>query len=163
MDMINPADKKNKQARLQAILQLIEEVPIQRQEELLEHLEQKGFVVTQATVSRDIKELFLVKTSTDKGYRYTASPRELLHDPQKEGRFRTIFKESVIKVDYAGHTVSVKCYTGMANAACGVFDALQWDNVVGTLSGDDTFFILARTERDARIICAELSPFMNEV
>lgn len=51
----------------------------------------------------------------------------------------------------------VKCYSGMANAACEVFDALQWKNVVGTLSGDDTFLIVARSERDAKTICSELT------
>lgn len=57
----------------------------------------------------------------------------------------------------SGHVVLVKCYSGMANAACEVFDALQWKNVVGTLSGDDTFLIVARSERDAKTICTELT------
>ncbi len=155
-------DNKTKQNRQQAILQLIEEQPINRQEELLQHLKQRGFVVTQATVSRDIRELFLVKVSTDGGYRYTSGRSDATQNTQQSGRFQTIFRESVLKVDYAGHTVVVKCYTGMANAACGVFDSLGWSNVVGTLSGDDTFFILARTERDAKVICNELVPFIGQ-
>ncbi|MFI3170255.1 MAG: arginine repressor [Faecalibacterium sp.] len=156
------SETKNKKARLQAILQLIEERSINRQEELLEHLKQKGFAVTQATVSRDIRELSLVKASTEQGYRYISARPEQMKNAHNTGRFQTIFRESVIKVDYAGHTVVVKCYTGMANAACGVFDSLGWNNVVGTLSGDDTFFILARTERDAKIICNELIPFIGQ-
>ena len=128
-------DVKSKGERQQVILRLVQEHPISRQEVLLDHLSKEGFEVTQATVSRDIRELCLVKAATAEGYRY----------------------ESVLGVDYAGHVVLVKCYSGMANAACEVFDALQWKNVVGTLSGDDTFLIVARSERDAKTICSELT------
>ena len=145
-----------KSARHQAILDLIEKYPIDRQEELLAHLRRAGFEVTQATVSRDIRELQLVKTAGSDGrYRYVqaSGAGKVTHSP---GRFETIFRESVLRVDYAGHIVLVKCYSGMANAACEVFDALQWKNVVGSLSGDDTFLIVARSERDAKTICTEL-------
>ena len=70
-----------------------------------------------------------------------------------------IFRESVLKVDYAGHMVLVKCFSGMANAACEVFDAKQWEDVVGTLSGDDTFFILIRTEQAAADISHKLQQY----
>ena len=141
-------DTKTKAERLQTILRLVQEHPISRQEVLLEHLRNEGFEVTQATVSRDIRELCLVKAATTEGYRYVSSRNESFN-PKTQGRFETIFHESVLGVDYAGHVVLVKCYSGMANAACEVFDALQWKNVVGTLSGDDTFFILMRNEEDA--------------
>jgi len=148
-----------KSARHQAILDLIEQHPIDRQEELLAYLRRKGFDVTQATVSRDIRELQLVKTATpDGGYRYMAASAsgKAAHSP---GRFELIFRESVVKVDYAGHMVLVKCFSGMANAACEVFDAKTWDGVVGTLSGDDTFFILMRTEEAAAEITAQLQRY----
>ena len=141
--------------RQQAILRLVREYPISRQEVLLDYLSKEGFEVTQATVSRDIRELCLVKAATAEGYRYVSSRNEGFN-PKAQGRFETIFHESVLGVDYAGHVVLVKCYSGMANAACEVFDALQWKNVVGTLSGDDTFLIVARSERDAKTICSEL-------
>ena len=147
---------KSKTARLHAILRLIEQYPISRQEVLIDYLAKEGFNVTQATVSRDIRELCLVKASTTDGYRYVASHSETMNT-KAQGRFETIFRESVLGVDYAGHIVLVKCYSGMANAACEVFDALKWNNVVGTLSGDDTFLIVARSERDAKTICAELT------
>lgn len=146
-----------KSARHQAILDLIEQHPIDRQEDLLAHLREEGFDVTQATVSRDIRELQLVKTATADGrYRYVpaSASGKVTHSPS---RFEMIFRESVLKVDYAGHMVLVKCFSGMANAACEVFDAKQWDNVVGTLSGDDTFFILMRSEDDAAAICKRCS------
>ena len=142
----NPAEAKGKTERQQTILRLIQEHPISRQEVLLEHLRQEGFEVTQATAD---------------GYRYVSSHNESLN-PKMQGRFETIFHESVLGVDFAGHVVLVKCYSGMANAACGVFDALKWKNVVGTLSGDDTFLIVARSERDAKTICSELTRHIGQ-
>ena len=132
-------DVRSKGERQQAILRLVREYPISRQEVLLDYLSKEGFEVTQATVSRDIRELCLVKAATAEGYRYVSSRNESFN-PKTQGR----------------HVVLVKCYSGMANAACEVFDALQWKNVVGTLSGDDTFLIVARSERDAKTICSEL-------
>ena len=149
-----------KRARHKMILELIEKMPIDRQEELMNQLRAHGFDVTQATVSRDIRELRLVKASTDDGnYRYVASSAgQRVHTPN---RFETIFRESVLRVDYAGHIVLVKCFTGMANAACEVFDAMVWQDVVGTLSGDDTFFILMRSEPAAHAICDELNKYVT--
>lgn len=150
-----------KSARHQMILKLIAEHPIDRQEELLRHLRTAGFEVTQATVSRDIRELRLVKTATgDGGYRYI-SPQSHSKPTHSTNRFETIFRESVLKVDYAGNIVLVKCFSGMANAACEVFDSMHWDQVVGTLSGDDTFFILMRTETAAQQITVRLSAYAS--
>ena len=157
----NPAEAKGKTERQQTILRLIQEHPISRQEVLLEHLRQEGFEVTQATISRDIRELCLVKAATADGYRYVSSHNESLN-PKLQGRFETIVRESVLGVDFAGHVVLVKCYSGMANAACEVFDALKWKNVVGTLSGDDTFLIVTRSERDAKTICSELTRHIGQ-
>jgi len=141
-----------KSARHQAILDLIEKHPIDRQEDLLAHLREEGFDVTQATVSRDIRDLQLVKVADADGhYRYmpAAASGKVTHSPS---RFEMIFRESVLKVD---------CFSGMANAACEVFDAKQWNGVVGTLSGDDTFFILMRTEDGAAEICKSLQQYVR--
>lgn len=151
-----------KNARHAKILELIQQHPIDRQEELLVQLRAHGYDVTQATVSRDIRELRLVKTATGEGgYRYIASAgaAKTAHTPN---RFETIFRESVLRVDYAGHIVLVKCYTGMANAACEVFDAMVWNDVVGTLSGDDTFLVIMRTEEAAANICGELAKYIGK-
>lgn len=149
-----------KNARHTKILQLIAEHPIDRQEELLRRLKEAGFSVTQATVSRDIRELGLVKTAAGDGhYRYVAAAGgRAAHAPS---RFQTIFRESVLKVDCAGHIVLVKCYSGMANAACEVFDAMPWEGVVGTLSGDDTFLVLMRTEAAALALKEELYTYTS--
>ena len=143
-------DTRSRAERLQAILRLIREHPISRQEELQAYLNDEGYEVTQATISRDIRELCLVNVSSH-------SDR---YDPKVQDRFETIFRESVLGVDYAGHIVMIKCYPGMANAACQVFDSMQWKNVVGSLSGDDTFLVVVRTERDAKNISAELERYI---
>ena len=148
--------KTRRQAK---ILELIQRNDVETQEELSAYLVREGFQVTQATVSRDIRELQLVKTATADGrYRYVpaSASGKVTHSPS---RFEMIFRESVLKIDYAGHMVLVKCFSGMANAACEVFDAKQWDNVVGTLSGDDTFFILMRTEENAAEITRQLQRY----
>ncbi len=148
-----------KNTRHLRILSLIKEHSIVRQEDLLYFLKTEGFDVTQATVSRDIRELQLVKTSVGGEYRYVAS-QSVGKNSRAPGRFETIFKESVLNVDYAGNTVLVKCFTGMANAACEVFDSMVWSDVVGTLSGDDTFFVLMRTEKAAEKITSQISKYI---
>lgn len=148
-----------KNARQAKIMELIEAQPIDRQELLLSLLRQNGFEVTQATVSRDIRELNLVKAVTGNGsYRYIASYQgDKMH--HASGRFETIFKEAVVKIDYSGNIVLVKCYNGMANAACEVFDTMVWNDVVGTLAGDDTFMVLMRSETAAVDLCEQLRQF----
>ena len=144
-----------KNARHSKILELIGQHSIDKQEELLAHLRRSGFEVTQATVSRDIRELGLVKVATGDGhYRYVAASGagKSAHSPS---RFETIFRESVLKAD-----LRVNCYTGMANAACEVFDAMVWNDVVGTLSGDDTFLVLMRSEDAARTLVGELAKYI---
>ncbi|MBU3806274.1 MAG: arginine repressor [Candidatus Fournierella pullistercoris] len=150
-----------KQARQKKILELIKQHPIERQEELLQYLTQAGFPVTQATVSRDIRELQLIKASGNDGYRYVCVSPAGAGTLHSQSRFEMIFRESVLKCDYAGHTVLVKCFSGMANAACELFDSMEWEyDVVGTLSGDDTFLILMRTEEDANKLCQALSQYI---
>ena len=149
-----------REARQKKILEIIARRDIDTQEELVSRLAAEGFNVTQATVSRDIRELGLVKTADGAGrYRYAVPTGA--KSKRSASRFETIFRESVLDVDCAGHIVLVKCYTGMANAACEVFDSMPWDNVVGTLSGDDTFLILMRAEQDARAICDKLRRYIG--
>ena len=133
-----------KKKRHEQIIKLIENYNISTQEELLKRLRENGFEATQATVSRDIKELRLVKTmGSNNTYRYTVGKTET--DEMLE-KFHSIFANSVISADYAGNTIVIRCYTGMAQAACAAFDSMKWDGLVGTLAGDDTIFALCRTE-----------------
>jgi Arginine repressor len=150
-----------KQQRHRKIMELIVASPIFRQEDLLEKLKENGFDVTQATVSRDIRELRLVKTSTGDGsYRYvtSATAGKTAHAPT---RFETIFREAVISSDYANNIVLIKCFSGMANAACELFDSMTWEDVVGTLSGDDTFIIIMRDQDAAEKMCEELEKYIS--
>lgn len=136
------------------ILELIGDHQIDTQEELLRRLKEAGFDVTQATVSRDIKELRLVKIlSADGKYRYANS-----QEPARDisGKFYSLFEDSAIEVDCAMNIVVVKCLTGMANAVCAAMDSLRWEKVVGTISGDDTFLILCKTPEIASLLAEDL-------
>lgn len=142
------------------ILELIAARPIDTQDELLSLLRDDGFQVTQATVSRDIKELRLIKTlNADGKYHYTA------HNDKPSGemsnKFLLIFSESVKEIDSAGNMLVIKCYTGMANAVCAALDTLHWSGVVGTLAGDDTIFMVMRDDHNARELVTQLRKMMS--
>lgn len=136
--------KKRRQAK---ILELISSHDIETQEELQELLLKNGYEVTQATISRDIKELRLVKDLSSKG-RYIYSTGKA-HTENIAGRASGIFAESIINIDYALNTVVIKCFSGMANAACAAIDSMEISEVLGTIAGDDTIFVLCRTEDTA--------------
>jgi transcriptional regulator of arginine metabolism len=143
------------------IMKLVSEKCIDTQESLQAELAKKGFSVTQATVSRDIKELSLIKTIAPDG-RYRYSIPSLKKSGMQEGGSAVLsfISESVSSVDYAGNTVVVKCHSGMAQAVCAKLDDTGLDNVVGTLAGDDTIFILMRTESDAQRLLKELNTIL---
>ena len=144
-----------KALRLAKIVELVEKNEVYTQEDLLVLLAQEGIVTTQATISRDIKELNLVKSVTEDGkYRYMTSRKK--QNDSLEKKFRSVFVESVVLVDYAQNVVVVKCHTGMANAACAALDTMGLDGVVGTLAGDDTIFVLMRTEELAHHISDQI-------
>ena len=129
-------------ARHARILDLISKKPIETQEELSEELKREGIVVTQATVSRDIKELRLVKVLAENGhYRYAPLKQ---HDESVINRLTSLLKESLLKVDYAGNMVVLKTLSGTAMAAAAAIDALDINDIVGSLAGDDTIFLIVR-------------------
>lgn len=134
--------------RQMKILEIIEAEPITTQEELQGRLQNYGFEVTQATISRDIKALRLVKTLDKNGiYRYTVLKPEEKSNTKE--RYLSILRDTVIQVDAAENMVAIKCHVGMANAACAALDSMGFPQIVGTLSGDDTIFILLRSALDA--------------
>ena len=136
--------KKN---RHEAILSLIEKENIGTQEELMLKLNLMGYKVTQATVSRDINQLKLIKTPVDSGqYKYSFVNN---NSEDYSGKYFSILSHSVMSVNFAGNMAVIKCYSGMAQAACAAVDNLNIDNVVGTLAGDDTIFILCKDESSA--------------
>ena len=145
-----------KAMRLAKIVELVEKNEIYTQEDLLVLLAKEGISTTQATISRDIKELNLVKTITEDGkYKYTTTRKKKSDYMAK--KFQAVFVESVISVDYALNTVVIKCHTGMANAACASVDSMaEMEGIVGTLAGDDTIFVLMRTEKMAEHLTSHI-------
>lgn len=136
-----------KKTRHEAILRIIETECITTQTELLEKLNEEGYETTQATISRDIKDLRLVKRPDELGRScYTVDKG---NGGELTGKYKSVFSHSVVTVDYAGKMVVIKCYTGMASAACAALDAMHWEGVVGTIAGDDTIFVLCRNDEIA--------------
>lgn len=137
-----------KKTRHQKILEIIENFDIDTQDTLQQKLQKAGFDVTQATVSRDIKELKLVKILSLNGdYKYSVPPN--LKEKNPLSILISLFSQSVITIDYAINTVVIKCHVGMAQAVCAKLDSAEFQNIVGTLAGDDTIFVLMRSENDA--------------
>ncbi|HIS69342.1 MAG TPA: arginine repressor [Candidatus Gallacutalibacter stercoravium] len=149
-----------KTRRHSKILELIQDQAIETQEELLRQLKAQGFDVTQATVSRDIKELRLVKTLGEGGRYHYATAKKGAGDISTQ--FFSLFSGSVLTVEYAGNMVVIKCMTGMAQAVCAAMDSMHWDGVVGTLAGDDTIFVVVRNESRAVDLVSELKKLITE-
>ncbi len=144
--------KSNRQKK---ILELIAEKNIETQEQLLEELLECGYKSTQATVSRDIKELRIIKTLDGLGgYRYTAPHK---HELEKfDARFRVIFRECVTSIDHAQNLVVIKTMPGLGAAAGANIDGLHMPSVIGTLSGDDTTLVIMRDSLSAMEFCEEI-------
>lgn len=142
------------------ILEIIQRQPVDTQEELQRVLKEDGFLVTQATVSRDIKEMRLVKVlDTDGRYRYSVERKEGMKISSK---FHSLFADTVISVSYASNIVVVKCLNGMASAVCAAMDSLHWEGLIGTLAGDDTFIGIAASEQRAADLTEELRKLMRQ-
>ncbi len=143
-----------KSSRHSKILEIISEYPIETQDELLSRLKAEGYKVTQATISRDIKDLRLVKTlGSDGKYRYTeaqASSSEI------RSNFDQLFLSSVVSMDLAQNIVVIKTLSGMANAVCAALDSTGNNAIVGTIAGDDTIFVACRTDEHARSLVSTL-------
>lgn len=149
-----------KTKRQEVILEIISKEEIGTQEMLLDRLQASGFSVTQATVSRDIKTLMLTKVPGKDG-KYCYAKRTESVGNQDFTRFRNVFLEAVISVDYAGNMVVLRCPVGMANAACAALDHMNYKQIIGTLAGDDTIFVLLRSEEDAAAFVAELNEVLG--
>lgn len=147
-----------KSMRQKKILEIIEAKTVSTQDELQELLSQEGFSATQATISRDIRELKLVKIQTSSG-EYCYSPPQEHRSVPVTLNINAVFLESIKSIDHAGNFVVVKCFSGMANAVCATIDNGRWDGMVGTLAGDDTIFMLLRTEDQA----ADFSRYLTEM
>lgn len=131
-----------------------------RQEQLLERLQARGIKSTQATISRDIKQLHLVKEPTGHGrYRYAVSAHKTKLN--FEGKLRTIFRESVLSVDCAQNLVVLKTIEGMANGAAFTLDNMQDTDIVGTLAGDDTILLVFHDNANALDFCEQVKEMLR--
>ena len=144
--------KKKRQAE---ILRIISTNEVETQEMLLNLLRERGYDVTQATVSRDINEMNIEKTVSANGVNCYAKAEKV-----NTVKFHNIISEAVVSIDYAMNIVSIKCHSGLANAACAGLDMMNLSYVVGTIAGDDTIFVLTRTESDARMLTRHLKELL---
>lgn len=144
--------KSQRQAK---IMEIISNRNVETQEQLLSYLQAEGFRGTQATISRDIKELRIVKELTSFGtYRYSASTNEV--GSSFSARLNTIFRECVTGFDYAQNIIVIRTLPGLASAAGSAIDSMSMSMVVGTLAGDDTVMVVMRDNNAAAAFCGEI-------
>lgn len=149
-----------KSNRQEKILQLIAEKSIETQEQLIQALAECGYKSTQATISRDIKELRIIKTLDGRGgYRYVAAAKN--EREKLDSRFRVIFRECVTHIDCAQNLIVVKTMPGLGAAAGANIDALHMPAVIGTLSGDDTTLVIMRDNKSAMEFCEEIQKMID--
>lgn len=146
--------------RQEKILEIIKDNIIFTQDDLQNILNSLGFKVTQSTVSRDIKELRLVKGHDQNGnYRYISSDNRV-NDHQPLSHYREIFSRSVVSVDNALNDIVIKCYNGMASSVCVAIDAMYSGRMLGSIAGEDTIFIITRSTNDAVALSEEFKKMM---
>lgn len=149
--------KTKRQAR---ILEIVSTREVETQEQLLQELQDAGFYCTQATVSRDIRELRIVKELTGSGtYRYATSTKEV--KGTFTSRMNTIFRECVTGIDFAQNLVVIHTLPGLASAAGSAVDGMEMSFVLGTLAGDDTVMIVMKDTNAASAFCGEIKKLLN--
>lgn len=136
--------------RQSKILNLIQNYEIETQDELAERLKEAGYKVTQATISRDIRELKLTKISSRTGgQKYIALSQ---YQQQVSEKVIRVFKDAFVSMDRAQNIIVVRTLTGMGNAVAAAIDAFHYKEIVGTLAGDDTIFCATRSEKDLETV-----------
>ncbi|MGN1112486.1 MAG: arginine repressor [Acutalibacteraceae bacterium] len=149
-----------KSGRHARIIDIIAEQPIETQDELLTILKSEGYKATQATISRDIKDLRLVKTlGSDGKYRYVTAE---LNTTNLQSGFSSLFGTAVVSIDRAENLVVIKTLSGMAQAICASLDSINYSSVVGTIAGDDTIFIACRSKELAAELADELKKLIKQ-
>lgn len=147
-----------KSKRQDLIMKIITQHDIETQTELMEALGREGIKSTQATISRDIKELMLVKKLGDDGkYRYAAGVNAAYAN--QEEKLRKIFRESVISCEVANSIIVVKTLPGLANAASAAIDAVKYEGLYGTVAGDDTLFVAMHDKEKAEELCDHIKKY----
>lgn len=149
--------KRERQAK---IIEIIRQKDIETQEELAMALNSLGYQVTQATVSRDIRELQLTKTVSENG----KQKYEKKEDKFKEldSKYLRILKEGFVSVDMAQNILVIKTVAGMAMAVAAALDALQWKEIVGCIAGDDTIMCAVRSVEDTKRVMRKIREIIND-
>lgn len=148
-----------KQSRQQAIIDLIEKYDIDTQEEIVSHLKKNGFHVTQATVSRDIRELKLSKIPNGQGkqkYVFLQNSREFMGD-----KYIRIFSEGLVSIETAQNILVIKTVSGMAMAVAAALDAMHFQEIVGSIAGDDTIMAALRSAEDASAVKEKINEMIQ--
>ena len=145
--------------RQDKIKEVVSKYEIATQEELADYLAKEGVHSTQATLSRDIHSIHLIKSCSNGRYRYRLPSTGDLEISQK---YRTILVETVISADYSMSTAVIKTYSGMANAAAAVIDGMNSSDILGTIAGDDTIFVLLRDEATASLLAQQIKEFIED-
>lgn len=154
---------KIKEKRQAQILKLISSTEVETQEEITLYLQNLGFKVTQATVSRDIKDLNLVKTSgVQKRYKYMASDQITSDYPDRKDRFSSLVRDGVVDVRTAQQFVIIRCHTGMAQAVAAVIDGVSHPEIIGSIAGDDTIFLAAESMESAASLQEEFRQIIKQ-
>ncbi len=148
-----------KSSRQVAILEIISNQAVETQEELAEELGRRGFRVTQATVSRDIKEMKLIKVQASGGsYRYALADNA---DSSINERLIRMFSDTVLSVTSASHLIVLKTISASANIAAEAIDSMRWPEILGTIAGDNTILMIARSVEDVPIVLERLNGMMH--
>ncbi len=148
-----------KSARHNLILEIIESKDIETQEELAEELKNRGVRVTQATVSRDIKELRLLKVLSEHGgYKYATVERA---EKGMNERFIRILTESIVNIDSVNNLIVINTLSASANAACEAIDSMKWSEVMGTIAGDNTLLIITRSNEAVETLIGRFNTLLN--
>lgn len=152
-----------KKERQSAILSIIEKYEISTQEELSEKLQECGFNVTQVTVSRDIKELKLLKVHSDKkGTKYGYPSESVKTEADINlNKLKNIVAQAVTSSDYANNIVIIKTMQGMAQGVAYAIETLNTTSILGSIAGDDTIMVVVRNEAIAKELTAEISEFIK--
>jgi len=146
--------------RQKRILEIISSSKIERQQDIVNILRSEGFNVTQATVSRDIKQLKVNKTGEKKGEAQHYIPME--NDDDENAKYVRILKDTVLLVDTAGNFLVIKTVSGMAMAVAAVIDGLKLEGIVGCIAGDDTIFCAIKTDKEAANVAEKMKKIISE-
>ncbi|MGM1020647.1 MAG: transcriptional regulator AhrC/ArgR [Bacillota bacterium] len=141
------------------IREIISQREIETQDDLVEALRKAGFQVTQATVSRDIKELLLIKVPMDDGrYKYSM-PSDQRYNPAQ--KLKRTLVDNFLHIDYTTNLIVMKCLPGTANSIAALLDNIEWSEIMGTISGDDTILIICRSEENSETIVNRLMGYIS--